>query len=399
MAQNPVNLVVNGDLADLGDVAGPQLAGILMPRADLGAAKIGITGQFLEQAGTYHERYTNVLYFRRLIEQATRGRLAAEPLLILDIGSGSGNSVLPCLELFQRANIVATDLSENLLAILRDHVAADMAARARLTLVCIDATQADLIEGSVDLVIGAAILHHLIDPFACVRQACRALKPGGIAVFFEPFENGNAILRLAYEQILKREGTEPFPPEQRLAPEVCNCLRMLIDDLRIRAGTDKSAPIFQRIDDKWLFTRSYFEMLAAELDVSVVIEPLNQSDTPFYLQTQTYLRLALGLSPDDAIQALPIWAWNVLRAIDATFSPELKRDLPIEARVVFTRRASSAALQRAEGDWTYHRYRSSLLVQSIRMILGSRFAKKAFWTWPAIVALLLSNSPIWVQTP
>jgi len=343
MAQNPVNLVVNGDLVDLGDVGDPQLAGILMPRAYLGATKIGITEQFLEQAGTYHERYSNVPYFRRLIEQATSGRLAAEPSLILDIGSGSGNSVLPCLELFPRANIVATDLSENLLAILRDHVAADVAARARLTLVCTDATRADYIEGSVDLVIGAAILHHLIDPSVCVRQACRALKPGGIAVFFEPFEDGNAILGLAYEQILASEGNKPGPPGQRLAPEVSNCLRMLIDDFRIRAGADKSAPIFQQIDDKWLFTRSYFERLAAELDVSVAIEPLDKGDTPFLLQTRTYLRLALGLTPEDALLALPIWAWDVLRAIDATFSPELKRDLPIEASVVFTRRISSAA--------------------------------------------------------
>ena len=33
--------------------------------------------------------------------------------------------------------------------------------------------------------------------------------------------------------------------------------------------------------------------------------------------------------------------------------------------------------QRYEGDWTYHRYRSSLLVQSVRTILGSQFAKKS----------------------
>lgn len=86
-----------------------------------------------------------------------------------------------------------------------------------------------------------------------------------------------------------------------------------------------------------------FRKVAAELDVSVAIAPLNKGDTPFLLQTQTYLRLALGLTPEDALLALPIWALDVLRAIDAAFSPELKQDLPIEASVVFTRRASSAA--------------------------------------------------------
>lgn len=335
-----VRLVVRGELVDLGEAVDPALAGVLMPRIDLGAAKVGITDQFLRDARTYHERYSAVPYFRALIETATRGCLAAAPSLLLDIGSGSGNSVLPCLELFPGARVVATDLSESLLAILRDHVASDPATRARLALVCADATRLDFVEGSVDLVVGAAILHHLIDPAACVRQACRALRPRGIAVFFEPFENGNAILRLCYEQILARGGAEDASPEDRLAPEVGTCLRMLVEDFRVRAGTDKTAPIFQHIDDKWLFTRSYFEGLAASLGgVSVEIEPLNPSDEPFVLQTETNFRLALGLSAEDAATALPAWAWDIVRGFDAAFSRELKRDLPIEASIIFTRHA------------------------------------------------------------
>ncbi len=39
--------------------------------------------------------------------------------------------------------------------------------------------------------------------------------------------------------------------------------------------------------------------------------------------------------------------------------------------------------QHYEGDWDYHRYRSSLLVQSVRMILGSQFTKKSVLdVWP-----------------
>jgi SAM-dependent methyltransferase len=330
--------VVRGELVDLGEVAGPAFSGVLMPAAEIGAAKVGITSQFLQQAKTYHERYSAVPYFRSLIEQATQGRLRTGPAMILDIGSGSGNSVLPCLELFRGAQVVATDLSETLLAILRDSVASDPGLRGRLCLVCVDATRPYFVENSVDLVVGAAILHHLIDPAACVRQACHALRPGGTAVFFEPFENGNAILRLAYEQILARGGGEDAFAGDRLSPTVSTSLRMLVEDFRIRAGTDKSAPIFRRIDDKWLFTRSYFEELAASLgDVAVEIEPLNPSDEPFVLQTRTYLRLGLGLSSEDAAAALPAWAWDVLRGFDAAFSRELKRDLPVEGSVIFTR--------------------------------------------------------------
>jgi ubiquinone/menaquinone biosynthesis C-methylase UbiE len=335
-----VREVIPHDLVDLGQVAGAALAGVLIPRAELGKAKIGITDQFLRDARTYHERYSAVPYFRGLIEQATRGRLSVEPSIILDIGSGSGNSVLPCLELFPNARVIATDLSENLLAILRDHVAENPSTRDRLALVCMDATRPYFAQASVDMVIGAAILHHLIDPAMCIQHACRALKPGGVAVFFEPFENGNAIMRLAYEQILLRDSGIAADEENRIAPRVAACLRSLVEDYRVRAGCDKSGPIFQHIDDKWLFTRAYFENIAASLEeLSLEIVPLNPSDHPFSLQTRTNLRLALGISEEDARRALPDWVWKTLYDYDTAFSSELKLDLPIEARVVFTRKA------------------------------------------------------------
>ena len=56
-------LVMRGELVDLGDVAGPALSGVLIPLAELGAAKVGITSQFLQEAKTYHERYSAVPYF------------------------------------------------------------------------------------------------------------------------------------------------------------------------------------------------------------------------------------------------------------------------------------------------------------------------------------------------
>src|SRR4051794_19584460 len=114
--------VVSDTLVDLAAVGAQGLDGILMPKADVGAAKVGITEQFLRDAQTYHQRYTSVPYWSRLITEATKGHFHKPPATILDIGSGSGNSVLPCLDIFPEARIVATDLSETLLAILRDHI-------------------------------------------------------------------------------------------------------------------------------------------------------------------------------------------------------------------------------------------------------------------------------------
>jgi ubiquinone/menaquinone biosynthesis C-methylase UbiE len=342
MTESFAKSVIPGALVDFGTVGAKGLGGILIPQADIGAAKIGITEQFLRDAQTYHERYSNLPYWTSLITEATKGRFQKPPAIILDIGSGSGNSVLPCLKVFPEARIVATDLSEALLAILRDHIGSDLLARKRTALVCLDATRAEFAEGSVDLVIGAAILHHLIDPAPCIRRTCLALRPGGMAVFFEPFEAGNAVLRMAYERILAENVARA---SQHLSEPTAQTLRALVNDFRVRASLDKSAEIFARIDDKWLFTRSYFEAIAAGIGfVSVEIDPLWSGEDVFAMQTRTYLKLAQGISEHDVAAALPKWAWDVLQSVDAAMSLELKRDLPIEARVIFHKRDAPAPI-------------------------------------------------------
>lgn len=331
------NRVVLGKLIDMGNVVRPEFSGILMPEEDVGAKKIGITDQLLQEAGVYHERYSAIPYFKWLIEQAIAGRLGRQPDLILDIGSGSGNTVLPLLDLFPTARVVATDLSENLLAILRDHISADSTKSSRVALVCLDATRADYIEGAADLVVGGAVLHHLLDPAECVRRACKALSRNGTAIFFEPFEAGNAILRLAYERILQRSADGAV---EQLSGDTARVLRAMVHDYAVRAGSDKSAPVFQEIDDKWLFTKSFFEEILAPLgDYALEIEMINSSDSAFSRQTLTNLRLSSGLSEDAAAQALPGWAWDILKDTDAAFSRELKRDLPIEGRIVINRKS------------------------------------------------------------
>lgn len=324
------------DLADLGAVVSEEFAGILIPRQDLNEAKVGITDQFLKNAATYAERYSAVGYFKRLIENALCVGGRPSPRLILDFGSGSGNSVFPCLELFPDAEIIATDLSENLLAILRDHVATNHSFRNRLSLVCVDATKPYFAENCADIVIGAAILHHLIDPAACVKSACRALRPGGKAIFFEPFEAGNAVLRLAYEDVLRLDKLGAMG--EKLDPLAVHLFSIMLNDYKARAGLNENSPLLKQLDDKWLFTRAYFEDILKSLPgVSVEIAPLNGLERPFSAQTETNLRLGLGISGERAREIVPQWAWDIFASYDESFSIELKRDLPVEACIIFER--------------------------------------------------------------
>ena len=74
----------------------PFLHGIYTPASEIGIQRIGVTAQFLEHADRYHEAYSNVPYFRFLLERAlSRLSVPVSVRTILDLGSGSGKSVLP----------------------------------------------------------------------------------------------------------------------------------------------------------------------------------------------------------------------------------------------------------------------------------------------------------------
>lgn len=302
-------------LIDMGSMGQKEMAGIMIPAQDAQREKIGITEQFLDDAAIYHQKYTDTTYFSWLIRTALeRACFKPKNPHILDMGSGSGNSVFPCLEIFPDARIVSTDLSPDLLAMMKLHAEGNPSWRDRLGYVCMDACKDYFRHETFDLVIGAAILHHLIDPVQAIQAAKRALRPGGCAIFFEPFENGNAILHLAYTEILKEARNK------KLDNSIHRFLAALIEDFRLRNGSDKSAEVFRHIDDKWLFTRSYFEEAAKKSGFSAVeMYPLHDLEKPFTLQTQTNLRLGLGVTPS----ALPQWAWDILARFDNTFSREL----------------------------------------------------------------------------
>jgi SAM-dependent methyltransferase len=314
-------------IKDLAELGAHTYAGIYCPEDAYGAEKLGLTEQFTDKADEYDRKYFNVDYFKQLVIRATKDLSIPENAVVLDLGSGSGNTVFAALDLFPACFVIATDLSEQLLRILQGHVKTKREYVDRLFLMCQDVSVDTFARESMDLVLGGAILHHLIDPSQAIIAALRALKPGGYAIFFEPFENGASILRLAIKEILKINETHP----QRLESEIKTFLKAVDYDYKVRTGTDKSAPIFKKIDDKWLFTRSYFENCAQIAGASdLKIQSLYQGDRTFSFGIEGLLRAGLERKPD----ALPEWAWNVLREYDTSFSPDLLKDMFVEGCVI-----------------------------------------------------------------
>lgn len=290
-----------------------------------------ISDQFRANAGDYHQRYAASDHFEKLFRsglQATGVRVADRPL-ILDLGSGSGvNSIVPCMRLFPGARSVATDLSAELLSMLAAYLR-ETGAAGQAVCVQMDAMSSHVAAGAFDLVTGAAILHHLERPQDGLRAAARALKPGGHALFFEPFD-GWGIVRLAYERIL----SEASLRQEALDPVVERTLRNMVIDTAARTDPDPGSPAFRALDDKWLFSRERVTALAQAAGFAEVrIVPHNDEADLYQLIAPIQLRLATGRSD----LQLPAWAIEVLKGFDQALPPAFKRTSMLEGTIVLTK--------------------------------------------------------------
>jgi hypothetical protein len=175
--------------------------------------------------------------------------------------------------------------------------------------------------------VGAAILHHIIDPSSTIKACADALKPGGSAVFFEPFEVGYVILRILYEQLMQNRRA------LNLSDEAVGVFEAIRRDVEVRTGSNKSDPIYQTLDDKWLFTVSYFEQQRQNAKFSrLQIIPIDSPLRSLSAQVATHLRLCLG-----ADASIPQQAWDFIESFEKKFSPGSGGERMLEACVIFTK--------------------------------------------------------------
>ncbi|HEX8013581.1 MAG TPA: methyltransferase domain-containing protein, partial [Casimicrobiaceae bacterium] len=213
--------------------------------------------------------------------------------------------------------------------ILREFLRKRSDGAQRFGLVCVDAMAANYRPGVADLAVGAAILHHILEPERVLASCFHALAPGGWAIFFEPFEAGNALLKLTYRRILAQASAM-----ERVAPGFEFIERMLEDYKR--RERPHSDPIYRELDDKWMFTRTYFERLRASQGwAELITYALNVSPTGLRDQATVHLRLGAGLAPE----ALPAWAWAIVDEADASVSDDLRRELAQEGAVLLRKPA------------------------------------------------------------
>ena len=109
---------------------------------------------------------------------------------VLDVGCGAGNYTLKLLERLPNLDATLIDLSQPMLDRARERVG--RATGGRITTIQTDIREAKLSDGEFDIVLAAAVLHHLRadqewrDVFKALH---RALRPGGSLWVFDLVES------------------------------------------------------------------------------------------------------------------------------------------------------------------------------------------------------------------
>jgi SAM-dependent methyltransferase len=318
----------NEPLVDLGEYERQEFAGLLSPRSEAGTKREGVNEVFLGNAEDYYQRYQGYDYWKSLLMTALRACGEADPALVVEFGCGFGNATLPALELMPKANIIATDISPNLLAIL-NRLLHERGFSGRCAPIAMDAQKHYLRREIADLVFGAAVLHHLADPGSFVCEALRILKPGKPAFFFEPLEGGHAILRLICQNVVdeakrRNQFTHPVTYAQTVAES--------LEPQIFRAAT----PGWRDRDDKWVFSRAVLDRIAEQAGAQVAVYPLHDNNGQFS-RSFAYMLQTYGGIPRDS---MPGWVWDIFDRYDRkAFSPEMLIDLAMEGCIIFRKRS------------------------------------------------------------
>lgn len=284
----------------------------------------GVTPQFLDDAAVYASRYRNHPRWTRLMDKALeRAEIDREqPLAVLDIGSGAGNTVFPLADLLPRATILASDISPQLLTMLLVERSRRPNLEQRIEAVCFDLHQDFFAPSTFDLIVGGAILHHMLDPRAALENAGKWLRPGGRILLTEPMELGAhmiASIYLTLEAELK----------DTASAALLQFFRAMVIDMEARFGVPRQKPWTPHLDDKWMFHEGFLRDMAADIGLRLDwIEPTENEDRLFentVLNTLTVAELGDEPRPNRMLE--------LLREFDEGMTPSLKRRFALQCNI------------------------------------------------------------------
>jgi len=145
---------------------------------------------------------------------------------VLDFGCGHGMAAVVLAR--RGARVTAFDLSPRYVVECQTRAASNGVA---LRALAADGERLPFAKGSFDRIWGNAVLHHL-DLDSAARELCRVLRPGGIAVFCEPWA-GNPLLNWARRRLPYR-GKHRTADESPLTPAQLRTLQRVFGEVDVQ---------------------------------------------------------------------------------------------------------------------------------------------------------------------
>lgn len=262
-------------------------------------------------------------------EQRSAGEKKAEALLavaeidglragaILDIGCGFGDLTcgLASSGRIERCEIYAIDHSIDSLRVLLASVLPQQGNRVHVSTQ--DASALCFPEESFDLVVGSAVLHHILDYRALLRSVFHTLKPGGKAVFMEPSLHGYLIPSLFLALAVSELG---LTDTELRAPEFGMC-RFLIDDTSYRMRHENDLSALDHLADKHYFREDYMSQLGYSLGFHRVSFS-NYEPPEFYNDFMRHIMSVYGIT-DPRLTAAAARSYGILRKLAGRTLPDV----------------------------------------------------------------------------
>lgn len=146
---------------------------------------------FGANAGTW-DRLRSLHVPEAAVETAIREAVGSKPVhALLDLGTGTGRMLTLLADLYTRG--VGVDMSHDMLSVARANLAASGVDHAHVRQG--DVTALSVGNGSFDLVLIHQVLHYLDDPQRAIREAARAVAPGGRLLIVDFAPHGLEFLR------------------------------------------------------------------------------------------------------------------------------------------------------------------------------------------------------------
>jgi SAM-dependent methyltransferase len=274
----------------------------------------GVTSRYTSAAEADIKNLTGVeATYKNLLGEVFSKLRLDYPQVILEVGSGAGSLTFPVLD-SSSSRVIATDISVNQLRILAKSAKA-RGLDDRLEFVQIDNSVSYFSTNHFEMIVGAAIAHHIINPIKFIESLGHSLKPGGVIVLFEPIRSGSLLVRNALKEVNAEIG--------RVLPEsIRTFFSDIVADIEARDPALTRLSLWQRsrLDDKSFVDVELLQRSLKGWGVTVVSVLDSRQGG---IMTQHVVNILRSYLHWDDMSVFPSDFWGILSRYDSLFSEDL----------------------------------------------------------------------------